>query len=252
MPNPVFKRRRIYLMRHGSVTYFDDSGKPFLPESVPLNEQGRIQASAAGRIFAAGKMQFDRVIASGLPRTVETATRVLAETGQDIAIEHWPALEELRGGRLSTIADADLTEAFIGAFYGVVPEDKQFLGGESVGELMNRVFPAIARLRADPAWDTVLLVLHGGVNRAILSYALTGQRLFLGNLAQTAGCINALDVGADEHDWVLRFANFSPPGPLQSHSRSTTMEQLLEQYRKSRKLGDVDPDTQAHPQPPPK
>lgn len=236
MALPPNLRRRIFLMRHGSVTYFDAAGKPFLPESVPLNEQGRAQASAAGRAFSEQKMQFDRVIVSGLPRTVETAVRVLAETGQSIAIEQWPELEELRGGRLSTIADADLKEAFVGAFYGVVPEEKKFLGGESVGELMNRVFPAIARLRADPAWDTVLLVLHGGVNRAILSYALTGQRLFLGNLAQTAGCINALDVGMDEHDWVLRFANFSPPGPLQLHSRSTTMEQLLEQYTKSRKL----------------
>lgn len=227
-------RRRIFLMRHGSVTYFDDSGKPFLPESVPLNETGRKQASAAGAVFAQQQIRFDRVIVSGLPRTVETATRVLAETGQQIAIEAWPQLEELRGGRLSTISDEGLQEAFTGAFHGVVPEDKQFLGGESVGELMDRVFPALDTLRADKSWDTVLLVLHGGVNRAILSYALTGQRLFLGNMAQTAGCINALDVGADQHDWVIRFANFAPPGPLQLHTRSTTMEQLLEQYKKSR------------------
>jgi len=35
-------RRRIYLMRHGSVTtYFDSDGKPVLPESVPLNNAGR-------------------------------------------------------------------------------------------------------------------------------------------------------------------------------------------------------------------
>ena len=39
-------RRRIFLMRHGSVTYFDSAGKPFLPESVPLNAQGREQATA--------------------------------------------------------------------------------------------------------------------------------------------------------------------------------------------------------------
>ena len=35
---------------------------------------------------------------SGLPRTVETATRVLAETGQHIELERWPELEELREG----------------------------------------------------------------------------------------------------------------------------------------------------------
>jgi broad specificity phosphatase PhoE len=235
-PSKSTKRRRIYLMRHGSVTYFDGEGKPYLPESVPLNALGRAQAIAAGRVFASENLQFDRVILSGLPRTVETATLVLAETGQNIPLEAWPDLEELRGGKLSSIADIDLNEAFIGAFEGVVAEHKQFLGGESVGQLMDRVYPAIDRLRADPSWDTILVVLHGGVNRAIISYALTNQRLFLGNLAQAAGCINALDVGADQADWVVRMINYSPPSQLQGESRHTTMEALLAQYRKFRDM----------------
>lgn len=230
------KRRRIYLMRHGSVTYFDDQGKPFLPEQVPLNELGRAQATAAGKVFAQEKLQFDRVIVSGLPRTVETAGRVLAETGQQIEIEQWNELEELRGGKLSAIPDESLKEAFVGAFDGLVPEHKQFLGGETVGQLMDRVHPCIDRLRADKSWDTVLLVLHGGVNRAILSYALTNQRLFLGNLAQTAGCINAIDVGEEHADWVVRIVNYSPISTLQGESRHTTMEVLLDQYLKSRDL----------------
>ncbi|HTD04920.1 histidine phosphatase family protein [Undibacterium sp.] len=227
-------RRRIYLMRHGSVSYFDDAGKPFQPESVPLNEQGRQQASAAGKTFAQRQIRFDRVIVSGLPRTVETAKGVLAETGQQIELEIWPQWEELRGGKLAAISDAELKDAFVGAFEGVVAEDKQFLGGEAIGQFMDRIHPGIAQLRADPDWDCVLLVLHGGVNRAILSYALTGQRLFLGNLAQTAGCINVLDVGSEAHDWVVRVVNYSPLSDLQNESRSTTMETLLEQYKKSR------------------
>jgi probable phosphoglycerate mutase len=223
-------------MRHGSVTYFDAAGKPVLPETVPLNEQGRMQTTAAGRIFADAGIRFDRVIISGLPRTVETAARVLAETGQDITPEQWPELVEIKGGKLAAIPEAELREAFIGAFQGVAPEHKRFLGGESIGELMDRIHPAIDRLRADPEWDTVLLVLHGGVNRAILSYALTGQRLFLGNLAQTAGCINALDVGSDPYDWVARIINYSPPSVLQAESRGTTMEALFHQYQQGRNL----------------
>ena len=221
-------------MRHGSVTYFDADGKPVLPESVPLNEQGREQATAAGRVFAAADIKFDRVIISGLPRTVETATRVLAETGQQIELELWPEMVEIRGGKLAAIPDAELKEAFTGAFEGVAPEHKRFLGGESIGELMDRIHPAIDKLRTDTAWDTILLVLHGGVNRAILSYALTGQRLFLGNLAQTAGCINALDVGDAYLDWVVRLMNYSPPSELQAESRGTTMEALFHQYRQAR------------------
>ena len=227
-------RRRIFLMRHGSVTYFDSTGKPFLPESVPLNEQGREQATAAGKVFAQAGINFDRVIVSGLPRTIETATRVLAETTQKIDLQEWSDLVEIRGGRLSEIPDAELKEAFTGAFEGIAPEDKRFLGGESVGELMNRVHPAIDRLRTDTDWDTVLLVLHGGVNRAILSYALTGQRIFMGNLAQTAGCINAMDVGEQHSDWVVRVVNYSPMSSLQAESRGTTMEALFHQYRQAR------------------
>ncbi len=228
------KRRRIFLMRHGSVTYFDAAGNPVLPESVPLNAAGREQATAAGRVFAESGIRFDRVIVSGLPRTVETASLVLAETKQQIELQLAPEMVEIRGGKLAAIPDAELREAFIGAFEGVAPEEKRFLAGESIGELMNRVHPAIDKLRADPDWDTLLLVLHGGVNRAILSYALTGQRLFLGNLAQTAGCINALDVGDAHHDWVVRFMNYSPPSALQAESRGTTMEALFHQYRKAR------------------
>jgi probable phosphoglycerate mutase len=224
-------RRRIYLMRHGSVTYFDTNGKPVLPEQVPLNPDGCAQADAAGAAFAAAGVTFDRVIVSGLPRTVETATRVLGAAGLSNTIETWPALQEIRGGRLADIPRDELYAAFTGIFSGPVPESTRFLGGESVGELFTRVLPELDRLRLDADWDTVLLVLHGGVNCAILSLALTGQRMFLGGLSQAPACINALDVGAAPGDWVVRYVNHVPPAPLQPDVRTTTMEDLIKQYQ---------------------
>ena len=225
------KRRRIYLMRHGDVTYFDDSGRAIDPETVPLNANGREQASAAGRVFAEQQVRFDRVIVSGLPRTVETAQRVLAETGQHIEMDIEPAWEEIRGGKLSGIPQQDIEAAFLGVFDGIVPESTRFLDGESIGALFDRVLPALTALREDASWDTALLVLHGGVNRAILSHALTaGGRTFFGHLAQATGCINALDVGVQPRDWVLRTINYSPPSPLHRDVRNTTMEMLYAQF----------------------
>ncbi len=237
MELPPSSRRRIYLMRHGAVSYFDEAGRRALPEMVTLNETGRMQATAAGRAFAAENIRFDRVIVSGLPRTVETAALVLAELPemQGVQPEICPDFQEIRGGDLSAIAPEDLRDAFIGAFEGEVSEDKRFLNGESVGQFLDRVLPALQRLRDDPGWDTALLVLHGATNRAILSQAITcGRRAFFGSLLQTAGCINVLDMGDTPLDWVVRMTNYSPPTPVHSGTRHTTMEVLLHQYLRGR------------------
>ncbi|KQR85957.1 fructose-2,6-bisphosphatase [Burkholderia sp. Leaf177] len=225
------KRRRIFLMRHGDVTYFDATGRAIDPINVPLNERGRDEATAAGRAFEAQQIRFDKVIVSGLPRTRETAQRVLAETAQEIEIDVWPEWEEIRGGRLSNLPPEDFERAFLSVFDGIVPETTAFLGGETIGELMDRVVPPLQRLRDDASWDTALLVLHGGVNRALLSHAITGGgRMFFGHLSQTTGCINALDVGDKPGDWVIRALNHSPPSPLHASVRNTTMELLYEQF----------------------
>ena len=229
------KRRRLYLMRHGSVSYFTAEGKPVPPETVPLNKLGIEQACAAGQLFATQGVCFDKVITSGLQRTEETARLVLDTAGQQVAVEQRTQLQEIRGGRLADIAEKDLLQSFTAATDGVVDEDAQFLGGETVGQLLDRVLPELEAIRADKNWDTLLLVLHGGVNRAILSYLITGQRQLLGAFEQTPACINVLDIGETTSDVVLRAVNLSPLDWLQPGNRKTTMEVLFDQYTKYRK-----------------
>ncbi len=214
------------LMRHADVAYFDRDGRPFDPETVSVSPSGGEQARAAGRALAG--TSFDRVLTSGLARAVETA-RIVAPGAEP---ESWPELRELAAGRLSEIPDAELDEAFTGAFRGVVCEETRFLGGETIGSLLDRVLPALDRLLADESWGTALAVLHGAVNRAVLSYALTGGRAFLGGLEQAPACINLIDVGPE---LVVRAVNHTPYDPLHEGGRSTTMELLLEQYRPYRK-----------------
>jgi broad specificity phosphatase PhoE len=216
-------RRRLYLMRHGEVAYFDGEGRPLPEDDVGLTDEGRAQAQAAAALLAATPA--DRVLTSGLRRTLETAAIVAPH----VEPESWPELRELRGAKLSTIPEHELEEQFVGAFRGVVPLERRFLGGETIGELFDRMLPAVERLLADASWDTALAVLHGGVNRAILSWALTGERLYLGPFEQAAGCINVLDVGED--GWIVRAVNHSPLDPAHLATRLTVMERYWEQYR---------------------
>jgi probable phosphoglycerate mutase len=214
-------RRRLYVMRHGAVSYFDH-GRPLKPEDVPLTVAGRDQAYAAASMLRG--IDFDRVITSGLPRTVETA-RIVAP---DLEPEAWPDLRELETGRLADLSEEELERAFTHAFRDVVPEESPFLAGETIGSLFDRVLPAIDRLLAADDWDIVLAVLHGGVNRAILSRALTGTRTFLGNLEQSPACVNIVDVG---DDWIVRAVNVTPYDLAHLEGRSTTMEELWQQFR---------------------
>jgi broad specificity phosphatase PhoE len=215
------KRRRIYLMRHAQVAYFED-GRPLRPDLVPLTAEGREQARAAGALLEG--ITFDRVVTSGLPRTVETA-RIVAPS---LEPESWPELREIEAGRLEEIPEDQIEHAFVAAWRDVVPEDARFLGGETVGSLLDRVLAALERVLADESWDVLLAVLHGGVNRAILSYALTGGRAILGNFEQSPGCINVLDVG---DDWVVRAVNIAPTDPVHVRGRLRTMEELWTEFR---------------------
>ena len=211
-------------MRHAEVSYFGEDGTPVDPREVPLNEDGVAQAGAVAE--ALHGIELDRVITSGLPRTLETASIVAPAT----EAESWPELREIQGGRLSEIPVEALEHEFVHAFRGVIPNESRFLRGESIGELFDRVLPAVERLVADVDWHTVLAVLHGGVNRALLSYALTAERMFLGRFEQAPACVNVLDVG-DGGEWIVRAVNVAPYDLLHVSHRSTTMERYWAEFR---------------------
>jgi probable phosphoglycerate mutase len=230
----MIARRRLLLMRHGAVEYFDADGRPYPADAVPLTPSGIEQARAMGAALAASGVRIDRAITSGLTRTRQTAEHVLEAAGKAPPIEHWTDLQEIRPGHLPSIPAAELRAAFIAAFEGPVPRETPFLQGETIGAMLDRTLPALQRLLAAADWDTALLVLHGGVNRGLLSWFLTGQPVFLGGLAQDTGCLNIIDVGTGPATSVVRVVNFCPIDTLQTGTRLSTMEHLLQKYLKLR------------------
>ena len=203
-------------MRHAEVSYAGERD----PEAVRLTERGLEQAAAARR--ALEDVSFDLVVTSTLPRTIETAEVVAPER----VFERWPELAEWRGGRLSELPREEWERAFVSALH-IREEEERFLGGESLGEALDRVLPAFDRLVARE-WDTALAVLHGGVNRIVLSRALAGERRYFGAFEQAPACINVLDLG--ESGWIVRTVNYVPYDPLHP-ARTTTMEQYWEDLR---------------------
>jgi probable phosphoglycerate mutase len=105
---------------------------------------------------------------------------------------------------------------------------------ESVAELQARINPAVKALLDDKSWDTALLVLHGLVNNAILSQALTGDSAFYGRFDYGAGCLSIIDVGGDLSDAVVKAVNVCPD-PDPHVTRVTVLENLLSQALKGRK-----------------
>lgn len=211
-------------MRHAEVRYFEGVA----PEEVVLTERGRVQAESAAAELR--DVVFDRVVTSGLERTLETA-RIVAP-GLDPESRY--ALREIESGDIREVAPDEVQTMMTAAFRGVVPLETRFLGGETIGALLDRVLPELDALLAGADWDTALLVLHGAVNRAILSHALTGDRAFLGGFEQAPGCINVLDVD-DDGGYVVRAVNHTPYDPAHvAAERNTTMERLWQEYLDAR------------------
>jgi probable phosphoglycerate mutase len=225
-------RRRVYLMRHGEVDYFDAAGRPYRPDTVSLNAEGQHQAHAAGRVLAG--VPLDRAIASGLARTVETARLVLQ--GHNIPLEHEPRLREIETGRMSEWAGAtpaDVERAILGALPQDLHAGSRFLAGETFGSCRERVLGCWAEIVAQPDWRNLLIVAHGMVNRLLLSNLLGADFTAVGVFEQDAGCLNLIEVDPTGR-CLVRLVNFTPARPVKEGLELTTLEMLYRQYCQGR------------------
>ena len=221
------KRRRVFLARHGDVSYFDEHGRPHRPASVPLNAEGREQARALARELAG--VFFDRVVASDLPRCTETAA-ILTE-GRGLAVEARAALREVEPGRLADLTPEAAEDAFLKAFGPTADPGTRFLGGETFGSLRERVLCCFAELLADASWRCLLVVAHGGVNRVLLGEALGVGLGAVGAIEQDPCCLNLIEVDAAGR-YLVRLVNHTPYDPAKRELELTTMERLYLQYRR--------------------
>ena len=157
------------LVRHGQ-TDWNLSRRIQGSTDIPLNETGRADAhTAAGRL--AGGIHH-AIYASPLVRARETAEIIAAELGLDAPVLV-PDLREREFGEGEGMLVADYLERY-GDWEAPVP------GAETLDGVAERALHALdaiardARRRSAPVAESILVVAHGGVIRALIAHASGG------------------------------------------------------------------------------
>lgn len=229
-PSDPRVRRRILVVRHGAVRYFDEDGQPFHPRDVPLTDHGRGQVAALRQVLAPAAI--DRVVCSGLPRTRQTADILVA--GRGLVVEEDAAFREIRGGRLRDLP-AGRVQALIAGAYGLAgAADGRFLGGDSFAGFADRVVAAFDGLVGARDWRVLLLVAHDAVNRVILCRVLGSTLQTMPALEQDPACLNIIDVDQSPETgtrFILRTMNMTAYEPAKLRIDLTSMEHAASGYR---------------------
>ncbi len=220
-------RRRIYLLRHGDVEYYQADGRRVEePDLVPLTDQGRRQAGLMAELLAV--VPFDRALHTGLPRTVETATLVL--DGRDVPLEKAGPFREIRLGRVDDLPAHRVHAEYVYGIENAAEPGARFARGEAFAEFHARVVDALIELLLTPGWTRLLLVAHGGTNRAILSWASHGGLRGMAAFEQDTCCLNVLDADVIDGEIVRRYIrlhNMTPYNLTKHGNYLTSVEQTF-------------------------
>jgi broad specificity phosphatase PhoE len=154
--------RRLILVRHALVD-IPYQGRLVGSTDAPLAPEGLAQARAlAGRIL---RWKPDACVCSPMQRCRQTAAMLPSQ----LPLEVDPDLREIDFGQWENrvFAEAAAEQPALVERWAAFDLDFAFPGGESIGQFLNRVHAAADRL-ARAAADTILVVSHSGVVRALL------------------------------------------------------------------------------------
>ncbi len=227
-------RRRIYLMRHGHVDYFDP--KLTDPRAAHLTDTGREQANAARE--ALSNIGFDAALSSGLTRTRETAEIVLSGREDNADLQREPRLVELQSQWLEAKTREELAARLAYSFEAADRPGATFLPeGEEFAAAEGRIVNALREFATFGDWKTALVVAHEGVNRIALGWACGGGLRTISSFEQDLCCINVLDLditpaqtgaGLDIERVLIKAINVTPYDFVKHGLSRTSLEHLFD------------------------
>jgi phosphoserine phosphatase len=184
---------KILLVRHGHV----DGIKPerFRGRAdVPLTDRGVAEAKAVAQHIASSSRPI-KVYTSPMKRCVDTGgaiaqachvdTEVLTDLNDiDYGLWQWRTYEEVQE-----------TEPRLFSVWFTTPQFMRFPKGETLQELVARGAEAVRFVVQHHSDDTIVLIGHDSINRAMLLQLLDQPLSAYWRLTQEPCCINEIDIG---------------------------------------------------------
>lgn len=202
---PFPGRGRIFLLRHGE-TDWNRERRIMGRRPVPLSERGRAQLLALAPHL--GPLGIEKIFTSPLPRARSTAELIAEQLG-----------------RVPVLDDEGLTEVHYGAWegrkFGELIHEPDFHdywkepvatpcpgGGESLLDVQERVFAAMARVVEAAAGRPAVVVSHGDPLRVVLCGCLQVDLAELRRIRLDNGGLSAIELTGD---WAeVKFVNMRP------------------------------------------
>ena len=189
-------RKRLYLFRHGEVDYMSSGKVVDDPDQVNLTENGRQQAINIDENTK--EFTIERIVCSGLPRTIQTGEHIAKRRG--IKIESFPSLKEYQWDP-KLLMETDITK------FGYLFEDskaKEMIGGtEDADEFYKRVIGTLEKIIKEE-FSQIAAFLHGAVNAAIMCWVNDVDISFASKYDQDHAALNIIDIDISSKGEIVR------------------------------------------------
>lgn len=183
---------QLLLVRHGTTDA--NVRVPYILQGssidLPLNDNGRRQARQVAHFLADHPIK--HVYSSPLQRASETAGAIAEQ--HSLNVKQIAEITECHvgvweGKDWGTIA-LETPEAY--RLFHEDPATHPYLGGESYSDVLRRAWPAFERLLHQHVGETIVVVAHNIVNRALCAHLMGLDLRKAKGLAQDNCCVNII------------------------------------------------------------
>ncbi|MEO1068149.1 MAG: histidine phosphatase family protein [Cyanobacteria bacterium J06638_6] len=186
---------RLLLVRHGE-TEWNRQGRFQGQIDIPLNDNGRAQGAKAGTFLK--PVTLDAAYTSFMARPKETA-EIILQHHPDLPLHSVEELQEISHGEWEGLYESEIESNYSGMLeqWQQAPETVQMPGGENLEQVWQRSIAAWKQIVADHSGgdtvQTVLVVAHDAVNKALLCHVLGLGPASFWRFKQGNGAVSVID-----------------------------------------------------------